>query len=102
DPDESGFHSAPGEKPPPDPEPAVQAIDLVRIYGKDQAVVRAVDGVSLCFARAHFTAVMGPSGSGKSTLLHCLAGLDQVTSGKVFLGELGVSAMGEANLPRPV
>ena len=100
DPDESGFHSAPGEKPPPDPEPAVQAIDLVRIYGKDQAVVRAVDGVSLCFARAHFTAVMGPSGSGKSTLLHCLAGLDQVTSGKVFLGDLEMSSLCEADLTR--
>ena len=62
--------------------------------------VRAVDGVSLCFARCHFTAVMGPSGSGKSTLLHCLAGLDQVTSGKVFLGDLEMSSLCEADLTR--
>jgi len=82
------------------PEPAVQAVDVVRVYGKDQASVRAVDGVNLCFARGRFTAVMGPSGSGKSTLLHCLAGLDQVTSGKVFLGDLEISGMGEAELTR--
>jgi putative ABC transport system ATP-binding protein len=80
--------------------PAVRAADVIRIYGKDQAVVRAVDGVTISFARGRFTAVMGPSGSGKSTLLHCLAGLDQVTAGKVFLGDLELSALGEADLTR--
>ena len=79
---------------------AVRAINLVRIYGKDQAVVRAVDGVNLSFESGCFTAVMGPSGSGKSTLLHCLAGLDQVTSGQVFLGELELSSLSEAELTR--
>ncbi len=39
------------------------------------------------FATAEFTAVMGPSGSGKSTLMHCMAALDTATSGDVFLGE---------------
>jgi len=82
------------------PEPAVRAVDLVRVYGTGQAVVRAVDGVNVSFARGRFTAVMGPSGSGKSTLLHCLAGLDRVTSGKVYLGDAELSAMGEAELTR--
>jgi putative ABC transport system ATP-binding protein len=81
-------------------DPAVRAVDVVRVYGEGQASVRAVDGVSLTFARGRFTAVMGPSGSGKSTLLHCLAGLDQVTSGQVFLGDLELSALGEAALTR--
>jgi putative ABC transport system ATP-binding protein len=81
-------------------EPAVRAENLVRVYGKDQAVVRAVDGVTIAFAKGRFTAVMGPSGSGKSTLLHCLAGLDRVTSGKVFLGGLELSSLGEADLTR--
>jgi putative ABC transport system ATP-binding protein len=81
-------------------DPAVRAVELVRVYGKDQAVVRAVDGVTLSFASGRFTAVMGPSGSGKSTLLHCLAGLDQVTSGHVFLGDLELSSLGEAELTR--
>ncbi len=81
-------------------DPAVRAVDVVRVYGEGQAEVRAVNGVSLSFARGRFTAVMGPSGSGKSTLLHCLAGLDQVTSGQVFLGDLELSALGEADLTR--
>ncbi len=44
-----------------------------------------VDQVSVNLHRGTMTAIMGPSGSGKSTLMHCLAGLDTVTSGRVFL-----------------
>jgi putative ABC transport system ATP-binding protein len=43
---------------------------------------------------------MGPSGSGKSTLLHCLAGLDRVTSGQVFLGDLDITVLREKALTR--
>ena len=79
---------------------AVRAENVVRVYGRDENVVRAVDGVTIGFTKGRFTAVMGPSGSGKSTLLHCLAGLDTVTSGKVFLGDLELSSLGEADLTR--
>jgi putative ABC transport system ATP-binding protein len=41
---------------------------------------------------------MGPSGSGKSTLLHCLAGLDRLTSGQIYLGQDELSAMSEKHL----
>ena len=44
------------------------------------------------------TAIMGPSGSGKSTLLHCLAGLDRLTSGQIFLGDVELSALSEKQL----
>ena len=44
------------------------------------------------------TAIMGPSGSGKSTLLHCLAGLDRLTSGQIFLGDVEISALNEKQL----
>ncbi|MGW1728772.1 ABC transporter ATP-binding protein [Streptomyces sp. NPDC002306] len=64
---------------------AAAAVDLVKVYGKGDTEVRALDGVSVEFARARFTAIMGPSGSGKSTLMHCLAGLDQATSGQALL-----------------
>ena len=57
---------------------AVQATDLVKVYGKGGAAVRALDGVSVTFAAGRLSAIMGPSGSGKSTLMHCLAGLDTV------------------------
>ncbi|HET6479462.1 MAG TPA: ABC transporter ATP-binding protein [Actinoplanes sp.] len=65
---------------------AVAAVDLVKVYGSGDTAVRALDGVTVGFSRAQFTAIMGPSGSGKSTLMHCLAGLDTATSGQALLG----------------
>ena len=65
---------------------AVAAVDLVKVYGSGDTAVRALDGVTVGFDRAQFTAIMGPSGSGKSTLMHCLAGLDTATSGQALLG----------------
>jgi putative ABC transport system ATP-binding protein len=70
----------------PDTMAAVAAVDLVKVYGRGDTAVRALDGVTVGFARAAFTAIMGPSGSGKSTLMHCLAGLDTATSGQALLG----------------
>ena len=49
------------------------------MYGNGEAEVRALDGVTVDFATARFTAIMGPSGSGKSTLMHTIAGLDTLT-----------------------
>ncbi|MGD9694215.1 MAG: ABC transporter ATP-binding protein [Thermoleophilia bacterium] len=74
---------------------AARAVDAVKIYGKGEAEVRALDGVSVEFARGQFTAIMGPSGSGKSTLMHCLAGLDSVTSGEVWLGDINLATRDE-------
>jgi putative ABC transport system ATP-binding protein len=71
---------------------AVSAVDLVKVYGSGDTAVRALDGVTVGFARAAFTAIMGPSGSGKSTLMHCLAGLDTATSGKALLGSTDLTA----------
>ena len=72
--------------------------DAVKVYGTGAAQVRALDGVTVHFDAARFTAIMGPSGSGKSTLLHCLAGLDRLDSGQVYLGDVEVSALGEKEL----
>lgn len=76
------------------------AIDLVKTYGADDAQVRALDHLSVDFARGEMTAIMGPSGSGKSTLMHCMAGLDQPTSGKVMVEGLEVSSMNQRQLTR--
>ncbi len=78
--------------------PAATARDAVKIYGQGDTEVRALDGVSITFERAQFTAVMGPSGSGKSTLMHCLAGLDTLTSGDVMVGDVNLSQLSEQEL----
>ncbi|HEX9260869.1 MAG TPA: ATP-binding cassette domain-containing protein, partial [Acidimicrobiales bacterium] len=64
---------------------AASTAAATKVYGKDDNEVRALDDVSISFAKGAFTAIMGPSGSGKSTLMHCTAGLDTLTSGKVFI-----------------
>jgi putative ABC transport system ATP-binding protein len=77
----------------PGPRAAVRTIDVRKTYGRGDATVHALDGVSVEFAAAAFTAVMGPSGSGKSTLMHVTAGLDTVTSGSVLLGDTDITTL---------
>src|SRR5689334_5958049 len=77
---------------------AARTEDAVKVYGKGQTEVRALDGVTVEFASGHYTAVMGPSGSGKSTLLHCVAGLDSLTSGRAFIGEVDLSTLNDQKL----
>jgi putative ABC transport system ATP-binding protein len=77
---------------------AARAVAASKVYGSGEAEVRALDGIDVEFRARQFTAIMGPSGSGKSTLLHCLAGLDRLTSGQIFLGDIEVSAQSEKAL----
>jgi putative ABC transport system ATP-binding protein len=76
----------------------VRAVDATKVYGTGDGAVRALDDVTVAIPEARFTAVMGPSGSGKSTLLHCLAGLDTLTEGSVFLGELDLGRLSDKEL----
>jgi len=77
---------------------AARTVDAVKVYGKGQTEVRALDGVTVEFVTGRYTAIMGPSGSGKSTLLHCVAGLDTLTSGKAFIGEADLSTLNDQRL----
>lgn len=77
---------------------AAGAIDARKDYGDGQSVVHALDGVTVSFDRARFTAIMGPSGSGKSTLMHCLAGLDRLSDGRVFIGDTYLDTLDDAKL----
>jgi putative ABC transport system ATP-binding protein len=70
------------------------------VYGSGDTEVRALNSIDVEFEHRKFSAIMGPSGSGKSTLLHCLAGLDNLTDGHVFLGDLEISALSEKELTR--
>ncbi len=80
--------------------PAASAVDAVKSYGSGEAEVRALDGVSVAFERGRFTAIMGPSGSGKSTLMHCLAGLDTITTGQVYVGDVELNGLNDKELTR--
>ncbi|HEY8451257.1 MAG: ABC transporter ATP-binding protein [Micromonosporaceae bacterium] len=79
---------------------AVRGRDLWKVYGDGDARVTALRGVDVTLHRGRFTAIMGPSGSGKSTLMHCLAGLDTVTSGKVWVGDTLLTGLSDAALTR--
>jgi putative ABC transport system ATP-binding protein len=77
---------------------AARAEKACKIYGSGDSEVRALDEVDVQFERGKFTAIMGPSGSGKSTLMHCIAGLDSLTSGKVFISDIDLSTLNDKNL----
>jgi putative ABC transport system ATP-binding protein len=83
---------------PPHTGTAARAVDAYKIYGSGEAAVHALNGITVSFESARLTAIMGPSGSGKSTLLHCLAGLDRLTSGQIFLGSTKISECSEKEL----
>jgi putative ABC transport system ATP-binding protein len=87
---------------PPPPAPtgriAARAVQATKVYGADERAVTALDAVDLAVPAGRFTAVMGPSGSGKSTLMHCLAGLDTLTSGSVFVGDTDLGTLSDRQL----
>jgi putative ABC transport system ATP-binding protein len=77
---------------------AARAEAVTKRYGSRDAAVVALNEVSLEIPRGRFTTIMGPSGSGKSTLMHCMAGLDQVSSGRVFVGDVDLTSLNEKRL----
>jgi len=72
--------------------------NLIKHYGKEPNLVRALDGVDLEITAKEFVAVVGQSGSGKSTLLHMLGGLDTPTSGTVIVDGHDLSKMKDEQL----
>jgi putative ABC transport system ATP-binding protein len=82
------------------PVPAARAVDATKVYGSGDTAVRALDDVTVDLPVSRYTAIMGPSGSGKSTLMHCLAGLDTLTSGKVYIGDVDLTTLSDKELTR--
>ena len=79
-------------------EVAARAEDARKTYGQGENTVHALDGVSVDFKVGEFAAIMGPSGSGKSTLMHCLAGLDDLTSGRVIIDGTDLTGLSDKAL----
>ncbi len=97
--DSTGVGSV-GREPGDAPAPVLRAVGLSRVYGEDEGLVRAVDGVRLDVPAGQTLAVTGPSGCGKSTLLQLLGGLDRPTDGEVWLGGRRIDHLGERALAR--
>lgn len=79
---------------------AARAESASKIYGSGENEVKALDNVSVSFERGKFSAIMGPSGSGKSTLMHCIAGLDALTEGSVFIGDTELSQLNDKEITK--
>lgn len=79
---------------------AAHTENVSKVYGAGDTLVTALDNVSVSFERSKFTAIMGPSGSGKSTLMHCVAGLDTIDSGRIFIGDVDLSGLNDKQLTR--
>ena len=79
---------------------AARARALTKVYGSGDTRVTALDAVDVDIEQGRFTAIMGHSGSGKSTLMHCLAGLDSISGGEVWIGDTELSALGDKALTR--
>ncbi len=78
--------------------PAARVEDASKVYGEGDVMVRALDGMTVAFEKGRFSAIMGPSGSGKSTLLHCIAGLDTLTSGSAYIGDVRLGDLNDRQL----
>lgn len=72
--------------------------NLVKVYGKGDAKITAVDNVTFDIEEGEFIAIIGPSGSGKSTILHSIAGLEKPTSGNVYLYDNNIYEMSKKDL----
>ena len=79
-------------------QPAARTVGATKIYGQGDTQVAALAGVDVSFGKGHFSAIMGPSGSGKSTLMHCAAGLDRLTSGTTWIGDVELGGLSEKHL----
>lgn len=71
----------------------IELRDITRVYGKGEAEVHALDGVSLRVEKGEFIAIMGPSGSGKSTAMNVLGCLDSPTSGHYLFSGIEVAGL---------
>jgi putative ABC transport system ATP-binding protein len=84
----------------PNGAPAVRIVDLCRHYQMGDALIRAVDGVSLQVKSGEFVALLGSSGSGKSSLLNLIAGLDHPTSGAVIVAGRDLAQLSREELAK--
>jgi putative ABC transport system ATP-binding protein len=82
----------------PSPIPAVQTIDVTKVYRVGHVDYPALRGVSMKISKGELVSIMGPSGSGKSTLLNVIGALDPPTSGRVIVDGIDIRKLSEDKL----
>jgi putative ABC transport system ATP-binding protein len=76
----------------------VEVIDVRKEYQSGEETIRPLDGVNLTMSEGDFVSLMGASGSGKSTLLNLVAGIDQVTSGRIEIAGADITQLSRGKL----
>lgn len=78
--------------------PILETKNLCKFYGGGENLVKAVDHVNLQIMQGEYAAIVGKSGSGKSTLLHLLGGLENPTSGEIWIDGQNIESFSEEKL----
>ncbi len=76
----------------------IETKNLSKIYNPGKFEVKAVNDVNSLFKEGEFTSVVGPSGSGKTTFLNCVGGLDNPTSGDVYIAGENITRLSGSNI----
>ena len=76
----------------------IETKNLSKIYNPGKFEVKAVNNVSGLFKEGEFTSVVGPSGSGKTTFLNCVGGLDNPTSGDVYISGENITQLSSSEI----
>jgi putative ABC transport system ATP-binding protein len=80
--------------------PAIEAVDVTRVYSLGGTEVQALRGVSLRIEPGEYAAIVGPSGSGKSTLMHLLGLLDRPSSGVITVGGRDATSLSDSEMAK--
>ena len=69
----------------------IELKDVRKIYRMGEVEIKAVDGINFSIERGEFVVIVGPSGAGKTTVLNILGGMDQATSGEVWVNDNNIA-----------
>ena len=76
----------------------LKAENIQKYYKNKGSITKAVDNISFEVEKGDYVGIMGASGSGKSTLLNCIATIDNVTAGKLYVGGKEITKLKEEQL----